>query len=92
MERKINKILEEKVNPMLSEHYGGAVLTSFEDGIAWIRMTGACGQCPSAQQTIEEVVKDAITGAVEGVSDVRLDTSVSEDLIGMARKLLNKEV
>ena len=91
MEEKIRKVLDEKVNPILSEHYGGAILTCFENKVAWIRMTGACGQCPSAQQTIEEVVKDMILTNVEGVKDVCLDTSVGEDLLGMARKILNKE-
>ncbi|WP_324825449.1 NifU family protein [Sinanaerobacter sp. ZZT-01] len=92
MEEKIKKVIEDKVNPMLSEHYGGAMLTRFEDGVVWIRMTGACGQCPSAQQTIEGAVKEIITENVEGVTDVCLDTSVSEDLLDMARKILNKEV
>lgn len=90
LEREIKKVLEEKVNPILSEHYGGAILTGYENNVAWIRMTGACGQCPSAQQTIEDVVKEIIIANVEGVTDVCLDTSVSEDLLGMARKILNK--
>lgn len=91
MENKIKEVLEGKVNPILAEHYGGAVLSSFENNIAWIKMTGACGQCPSALITIEEVVKDMIISNVKGVEDVRLDTSVSEDLLSMARKILNKK-
>lgn len=90
MEDKIQKILEEKVNPILEAHYGGAVLVDYADGLAKVRLTGACSTCPSAQSTIEDVVKSILTGELPEVQDVILDTSVSEDLLDMARKILNK--
>jgi Fe-S cluster biogenesis protein NfuA len=92
LEEKIKKVLIEKVNPLLESHYGGAVLVSFENNIAKVRLTGACRTCPSAQFTIEDVVKEIILNELPEVEDVILDTSVSEDLIQMARKILNKEV
>lgn len=91
MEEKIRKILEEKVDPVLQEHFGGAVLSRFEDGIAYIKMTGACAQCPSAQETLESIVRDFIIGGCPEVEDVVLDTTVSDDLLDMARKILNGE-
>lgn len=90
MEEKIIQILNEKVNPILAEHYGSSSLTKLEDGIAWVRLNGACSSCPSAQSTIEEVVKDIVLKECDLVEDVKLDTSVSEDLLDMARKLLKK--
>jgi len=90
MEQIIQKILEEKVNPVLAGHFGGATLVAFEDGVAKIRMTGACAACPSAQMTIENVVKEIIMENCEGVSDVVLDTSVSEELMQMAKDLMSK--
>ena len=92
MKDKITKVLKDKVDPILAAHYGGAILTKYEDGIAYVRLTGACASCPSAQQTIEDVVKSVVTGELDGVKDVILDTSVSEDLLDMARKILNKEI
>ncbi len=92
MVEKIKRIIEEKVNPLLAAHYGGTEITALEDGILYIRMTGACGQCPSAQDTIENVVKQIIMSEAPEVKDVVLDTSVSEDLISMAKKILNKEI
>ena len=50
-EEQIQKVLEEKVDPILAEHFGGAVLTGFENRIAKVRLTGACASCPSAQYT-----------------------------------------
>lgn len=92
MEDKIREILKEKVDPVLAAHFGGAVLTKLEDGVAYVRLTGACASCPSAQQTIEDIVKAEVMSGTEGLKDVVLDTSVSEDLLDMARKILNKEI
>jgi len=92
MKEKIQKILDEKVNPVLAEHYGGANLVDFENGILKVRLTGACSTCPSAQYTIEDVVKQIVMANCEEVEDVVLDTSISEDLLDMARKILNKEI
>lgn len=90
MEEQIKKVLKEKVDPVLSTHYGGAVLSGYENNIAKIRLTGACASCPSAQYTIEDVVKSIVMENCDDVQDVILDTSVSDDLIDMARKLLKK--
>jgi len=90
LEPEIKKILNEKVNPVLASHYGGAELSCFSDGIAWVRLTGACGTCPSAQYTIEDVVRSELTNALPEVKDVRLETGVSDDLIDFARGILNK--
>lgn len=92
MEEQIRKILAEQVDPVLKEHFGGASLTKYENGIAYVRLTGACAQCPSAQETLETVVKDFVMGGCPEVKDVQLDTSVSEDLLDMARKILKGEL
>lgn len=92
MEDQIIKVLKEKVDPILAAHYGGAVLSKLEDGVVYVKLTGSCAGCPSAQQTIEDIVKEVVMENVKGVKDVILDTSVGEDLLEMARKILNKEI
>lgn len=91
MEDKIKKVLKEKVDPLLASHFGGVILTAFENGVAYVKLTGSCSTCPSAQFTIEDVVKEIVMAEIPEVEDVVLDTSVSEDLMDMARKILNKE-
>jgi len=91
MEEQIRNVLKEKVDPVLSAHFGGSTLTRLDDGVAIVRLTGACASCPSAQMTLEEVVKDILMQEVEGLKDVVLDTSVSEELLDMARMILNKK-
>lgn len=91
-ELKLQRVLDEQVNPVLAQHYGGANIVEYADCVAWIRMTGACGTCPSAQETIENVIKSAFQKAMPEVKDVQLDTSVSEEMLDMAKKILNKEI
>lgn len=91
MEETIRKVLAEKADPLLASHFGGVVLTAYEDGVAYVKLTGSCSTCPSAQYTIEDVVKSVVLEELPEVKDVVLDTSVSEDLMDMARKLLKKE-
>jgi len=57
-----------------------------------VRLTGACGSCPSAQYTLEDVVKTILMEELPELRDVVLDTSVSDDLIDMAKKILRKEL
>lgn len=92
MEQEIKKILKEKVDPVLAQHYGGTMLTGFEDGIARVKLTGSCAGCPSAQATIQDVVNEIVTAECDDVKRVELDTSVSDDLLDMARKILHHEV
>lgn len=92
MREKIQELLDQKVNPLLSEHFGGAKLTGLENNVAKVRLVGACGSCPSAQFTLEDVVKNILMEELPDLKDVILDTSVSDDLIDMAKKILKKEL
>ncbi len=92
LEEAVRKVLREQVDPVLQEHFGGSQLTKIEDGVAYVKLTGACAGCPSAQETLEDVVKDFVMGGVPEIRDVVLDTSVSEDLLDMARKILHHEI
>jgi len=76
--KEIQQILEEKVNPILSAHFGGANLVSFDNNVAKVKMTGACATCPSARFTVESIVKSIVMENCEGVEDVTLDTSAGE--------------
>ena len=55
--QKIQTILEETVNTQLAAHNGSASLSDFADGVAWIRFHGACANCMSSSETLEDVVK-----------------------------------
>ncbi len=92
MEDKIKEVLEREVNPLLASHFGGAQLTAYEDGVVYIKLTGSCGTCPSAQFTVEDVIKSTLMEELPEVKDVVLDTSVSDELMDMAHRILNHEI
>ena len=86
---QIDNIIKTKVNPVLADHFGSATLTKYENKIAYVKLNGTCASCPSAQDTLELTIKEIILKELPEVSDVKLDTSVSEDILDMARKILN---
>lgn len=88
IEARIQDIIDTSVNKQPNLHGGSASLTAYEDGVAWIKFHGACASCMSSSETLESIVKERIITSVPEVRDVRLDNSVSEDLLDMARKIL----
>ena len=89
VKEKIQKILDDDINLKLVLHGGGASLTSFEDGIAKIRFTGACASCMAQTDTFDEVVKATILSKVPEVKDVVVDDTVSDELLDFARQILS---
>lgn len=88
---KVKQTLKEKIEPQLAEHFGGAEVTEItEDGVVYIKMTGACGQCPSAEEELSGSIKEALISECPEITDVKMDNTVSEDLLDFARQLLNK--
>ena len=88
---KVESVLKEKVEPALAEHFGGAQITELtDDGILYIKMTGACGTCPAAKEELEGSIKDTVIQACPEIADVRLDDTVSQDMLDFAKQLLRK--
>lgn len=91
MFEKVERILEEKVRPYLKQHYGNVQLVSVYDGVARIKLTGQCKNCPSAKLTVENIIETALKSNLEDIKEVVLINEVSEELIEIARKLLRHD-
>lgn len=85
-----NKILDEKIRPLLARHQGDIEIVGFKDGIVTVRLIGQCHGCPAASLTMEEVVKKELMEALPEVKDVVLDNSVSDELLNFAKQILRK--
>lgn len=63
----------EQIRPALQADGGDVELVDIEDGMAKVRLTGACGGCPMSQMTlkngIERVLKENIP-SLKGVVSV----------------------
>ena len=91
LEQKVTEIIEKDINPRLSAHMGGALLSACEDGIAYIKFTGSCRGCYAADDTMDNVVRPALLNQIPQLHDVVLDDSVSEDLLDFARSLMRHD-
>lgn len=89
MLEKIEKVLEEDVRPKLLAHEGDVEIREFKDGILKVKLLGDCSGCPSAIVTTEEIIAETVKEKIPEVKDVVLVQEVSDDLIDMAKKLLN---
>ncbi|MDR3595348.1 NifU family protein [Clostridium sp.] len=86
---EINIAINEKIKPLLAEHNGDIELVKVKDGIAHVKLLGACSCCPSARFTMEELVASVLK-EIPGVKDVQMADPVSSEMLDFARKLLRK--
>jgi len=70
--KKIEKVLKEEVAPELEMDGGGIELVSFKDGIASVRLKGACMGCPMATMTLGNVVEQTLKRKFKEVKSVKL--------------------
>lgn len=82
----IEKTLD-KIRPFLQRDGGDISFDSFEDGIVYINVLGACEGCALVSQDIEEGIEIIIMEEVPGVIAVRLASE--KELIKANLKNLN---
>ena len=85
------EFIEQSIRPALHAHGGDLTLTDLRDGVLYFRLTGACHGCPSAWLTAEELVKLPLMAHFPLLRDVVVDNDMDEDMIQLAREVLNKK-
>jgi len=89
LETEIQSVLAQEVRPMLNSHNGDIELMGIEDGrVVRLRLLGACASCIGAEQTIRDVIVAAIRESCPSVSEVKVQTGVSEELAAEALRFL----
>ncbi len=75
MKDKIEKIIEEDINPYLAMHQGGCEYIDFQEGsgILTIRMFGGCSGCPSSQLTLFNGIIPIFKEKMPEIQDILLD-------------------
>lgn len=69
---KITEVLDTKISPALQSHGGDVRFVSYDEasGTLCVELTGACGSCPYAQETLRMTVETAIKNDVPEVTSV----------------------
>ena len=70
MRHKLQALLDEKINPMVSSHGGAIELVDYVNRTAYIKMTGGCQGCSSSALTLKQGVERAILEAYPRVRQV----------------------
>lgn len=72
MIEKIQEVIKNEINPMLSLHSGGCELIDVEDGIVTLRMYGGCSGCPSSSITLFNGIVPILKEHIPEIQDVVL--------------------
>ena len=86
---ELDNVINDRVRPQLLAHGGDIEVLSVSNGVLRFRLLGQCAFCPSAGLTAEQLVAQAVTGALTGITRVVLEQGVSDSLIAQAHALLS---
>lgn len=68
---QIRELLDTRVRPMVAMDGGDIVFESFEDGIVYLKMRGACSGCPSSTATLKSGIENMLRHYIPEVQEVR---------------------
>lgn len=71
IEEKIQTLLDEEIRPAIQMDGGDIALVSYEDGVAKVRLTGACVGCPMSMMTLFNFVEERLMLAIPEVQEVQ---------------------
>ena len=60
IEKKIVKILDEKIRPAVAKDGGYIKFKEFNDGIVKVQLQGSCSGCPSSTMTLKQGVQNLL--------------------------------
>ncbi len=60
IEKKIVKILDEKIRPAVAKDGGDIKFKQFKDGIVKVQLQGSCSGCPSSTMTLKQGVQNLL--------------------------------
>ena len=70
MRHKIQKVIDEKINPMVADHGGRIDLVDYANKTAFIRMSGGCQGCSSSKLTLKQGVERELFAALPRIQRV----------------------
>lgn len=68
---QIKELIETRVRPAVMMDGGDIVFDSFDDGVVYLRLRGACAGCPSSTMTLKSGIENMLRHYVPEVTEVR---------------------
>lgn len=69
--KQIKELLDTRIRPMVAQDGGDIVFSSFEDGVVYLHMRGACAGCPSSTVTLKTGIEKMLKHFIPEVEEVR---------------------
>jgi len=71
-EKKIKETIDSMIRPALQSHGGDIDYIGFDsgNGVVTVKLTGACGSCPFAQETLRAQVEAVLKKEIPEISRV----------------------
>ena len=70
IEKKIVKILDQKIRPAVARDGGDIKFKEFKDGIVKVQLQGSCSGCPSSTMTLKQGVQNLLCHYLPEVKEV----------------------
>ena len=70
IEKKIVKILEQKIRPAVAKDGGDIRFKEFKDGVVKVQLQGSCSGCPSSTMTLKQGVQNLLRHYLPEVKEV----------------------
>ena len=70
IEKKIIKILDQKIRPAVAKDGGDIKFKEFKDGIVKVQLQGSCSGCPSSTMTLKQGVQNLLCHYIPEVKEV----------------------
>ena len=70
LEKKIVKILDQKIRPAVARDGGDIKFKEYKDGVVKVQLQGSCSGCPSSTMTLKRGVKNLLCHYLPEVKEV----------------------
>jgi len=70
LEKKIVKLLDEKIRPAVAKDGGDIKFKEFKDGVVKVQLQGSCSGCPSSTMTLKRGVENLLCHYLPEVKEV----------------------
>lgn len=68
---QIRELIDTRVRPAVAQDGGDIIFQSFEDGIVYLKLYGACEGCPSSSATLKSGIENMLKYYVPEIIEVR---------------------
>jgi Fe-S cluster biogenesis protein NfuA len=69
--KQIKELLDTRIRPIVAQDGGDIVFSSFEGGVVYLYMRGACAGCPSSTATLKSGIENMLKHFIPEVTEVR---------------------